>query len=625
MALSSHESWRTALFEASPDGMLVLDTAGRCVDANRALCEMLGASREELVGTLAEGLAVDAAGGSSFASLAGATTFRGEFSVRAGEGPVVTLDWQARAHVVPGLHLWIGRDVTRENVDGEHLLAAQRLAAIVESSDDAIVSKDLTGVITSWNAGAERVFGYSAEEMVGRSIAVLVPENRPDEEASILRRLRAGDRIDHYETVRVRKDGMPIDVSVTISPIRDADGRVVGASKVARDITHEKALRTELERRVEELAASDRRKDEFLAMLAHELRNPMGAISNAVHLLEQTDDAAIRSRAQQVLRRQVQHQARIVNELLDVSRISRGLIELHFEELDAAGLLRDAVEDYRAAMERERISISLHTSGGPLWVRADRTRLAQVVTNLLTNALKFTKPGGRVSVSAQRSADRSHIEIAVEDTGIGIDPELLPHVFESFSHGDRSLARTQGGLGLGLAIVKGLVDLHEGEVEVHSDGPGHGTAVRIKLPARVKQADLAWCADNVGHGCPLRILVIEDNRDAAEMLADLLALQGHQVDVALDGAEGVRMAREGHPDLVLCDLGLPGMDGFEVAAALRIAPGGARQRLVAVTGYGQEEDRRRSREAGFHDHLVKPIGADELRRVLTSVVDGLKN
>ncbi len=499
--------------------------------------------------------------------------------------------------------------------------AARHLAAIVESSDDAIVSKNLDGIVSSWNQGAERLFGYSAEEMIGRPISILIPPDRPDEEPEILRRIRRGERLDHFETVRMHKDGSRLDVSVTISPVKDESGEIVGASKVARDIGTEKRLRDELERRLEELAEADRRKDAFLAMLAHELRNPLGAISNAVSILESARQERPRSRAMKVLRRQVDHQARLVNQLLDVSRITRNLIELHLEELDLVQLVRDTVEDFRASSEAQHLELALDLSSSPIWVEADRTRIAQVVTNLLSNSLKFTPSGGRVTVDVHTTAAGSRAEIIVSDTGIGIAEELLPHVFESFSHGEHSLARTRGGLGLGLAIVKGLCELHGGEVHVESGGTGKGTRVRVLLPAldSPERGIAPEEAASHEHEGPLRILVVEDNVDAAETLADLLELDGHEVQIALTGPEGVRLAQENHPDVVLCDLGLPGMDGYEVAAALRLAPGGRRPRLVAVTGYGGDANRRRSREAGFDDHIVKPIDAVALARILAGV------
>jgi PAS domain S-box-containing protein len=542
------------------------------------------------------------------------------------------------------------RDVTeRRRLD----LAARYLASIVESSDDAIVSKDLNGIVTSWNKAAERIFGYTAEEMIGQPIALLVPPERPDEESSILARLRRGERIDHYETVRVRKDGSRLHVSVTISPIRDPDGHIIGASKVARDITREKALRDELERRVAELAEADRRKDQFLAMLAHELRNPLGAISNAVHVLlgqvpsdGGSPDGRVaasqpaQQRAIQVLRRQVQHQARIVNELLVVSRLTRGLIELRPEPLDLGRLVRDVAEDYRLALQQEQVALELALPESPLWVNGDPTRLAQVVSNLLSNALKFTPAGGRVTVSVVSgqwsvpssgeggdsvvSAPSLTTAVVVRDTGIGIEPELLPHIFDSFSQGDQTLARSHGGLGLGLAIARGLVELHGGTVSAESAGPGHGTTMRVVLPRLLTAGGPVAKPARRPEGKALRVLVIEDHPDAAETLKDLLEMSGYEVRTALTGPDGVRLAHEYDPDVVLCDLGLPGMDGYEVAAALRTAPGGRRQRLVAVTGYGQDEDRRRSREAGFQYHLVKPIDLEELRAVLAALASDMK-
>lgn len=516
----------------------------------------------------------------------------------------------------------VARDVTHQK---QATLESARLAAIVESSDDAIVSKDLNGIVTSWNRAAERIFGYTAEEMIGQPIVILIPPERPDEEPAILDRLRRGERIDHYETVRVRKDGTRIDISVTISPIKDSNGRIVGASKVARDITQEKAIRDELARRVEELAEAGRRKDHFLAMLAHELRNPLGAISNAVHVLQQPHGTeATRQRAVQVLRRQVQHQARMVNELLDVSRITRGLIELRPEPLDLVRLVRDVTADYRVALEQERIDLNLELPEDSFRVMGDPTRLAQVVSNLLSNALKFTSAGGRVTVGIQPGTDPARVVLTVRDTGIGIEPALLPHIFDSFSQGDRTLARSRGGLGLGLAIAKGLVELHGGTISAESAGQGQGTTVRVVLPLLLTPA--AAPSERVAplpEGRALRVLVVEDHRDAAEMLRDLLELNGYEVQVALTGPEGVRVAREYRPDVILCDLGLPGMDGYEVATALRSLPGAARRRLVAVTGYGHDEDRRRAREAGFQYHLVKPIDPEELREVLLTLADDM--
>ena len=620
--------WLRAVLSGVSDAVIVTDAGGRVTLMSRAAEELTRVASSEGVGRALDEVfpLIDESTRAPVASAADTVRATGEASrvahpvlLVARDGTEVPIEHSGcpvpgSAGEGPGVAV-VFRDISEPR---RLAIAARRLAAIIESSDDAIVSKDLNGVVATWNAGAERIFGYTAAEMIGQPIARLVPPERDDEEPRILERIRRGDRVDHYETVRVRKDGTRIDVSVTISPVKDPYGRIVGASKVARDVTREKALRSELEQRVMDLRETDRRKDEFLAMLAHELRNPLGAITNAVHVMEIANDDALRERSVSVLRRQVQHQARIVNELLDVSRITRGLVELHFGELDVVKLVREAALDYRGSFEQQSLALTLDLPEESFWVRADQTRLAQVMSNLLSNSAKFTPPGGEVTVAVAAIEDASRVEIAVTDTGTGIEADLLPHVFESFSHGDRSLARSRGGLGLGLAIVKGLVDLHGGEVTVASEGEGRGTAVHIRLPVLRSTARAPSEHPQPVSMGGLRILIIEDQPDAADMLKALLEVHGHEVLVAYTGTDGVRVAREQHPDVVLCDLGLPGMDGFEVAAALRTAPGGAPQRLVAVTGYGQEQDRRRSREAGFHHHLVKPIDMGELEEVLSA-------
>jgi PAS domain S-box-containing protein len=391
--------------------------------------------------------------------------------------------------------------------------------------------------------------------------------------------------------------------------------RVVG---VCTDLTERKELEEELRGRVGELAEAARRKDEFLAMLAHELRNPLGAVSNAVHVLEQpgqTPDA--RSRAVRVLRRQIAHQARMVEDLLDVSRLQRGLLELHRSRLDLFTLVGETVEDWRPVLERDGITLSLEAPPEPIWVEGDATRLSQVVDNLLSNAAKFTGSGGQVRVRVEISGPDAVVQVS--DTGAGIDADLLPHVFESFTQADRTLARSRGGLGLGLAIVRGVVELHGGSVTAASPGPGLGATLTVRLPRSAAGTE-AGATPTAPAPSPAshRILIIEDNRDAAETLQDLLEGDGHQVELAYSGAAGVEAARRWKPEIVLCDIGLPGMDGYQVAAALRSDPQLAGTRLVAITGYGQQEDRRRTREAGFEAHLTKPLDLAELQALLSA-------
>ncbi|MES1245017.1 MAG: MEDS domain-containing protein [Acidobacteriota bacterium] len=375
------------------------------------------------------------------------------------------------------------------------------------------------------------------------------------------------------------------------------------------------------------LRRADRAKEEFLTMLAHELRNPLGTISNAIQVLRLKGEGdETWRRAIEAAERQVLHQALLVDDLLEVSRVTRGEVELHCESLDLAQLARETVEGYRETIRVARLDLELDLPDEPLPVRGDRMRLSQALANLLQNAVKFTPPGGSVRVRARHTAD-GRIELSVRDSGQGIGPDVLPHVFEVFTQADQSLDRAQGGLGIGLAVVKGLVGMHGGEVRAESEGEGLGTEVTLLLPAEegaapseARSAEAAHAATANAAGtadiAARRILVVEDNADAAATLRDFLELSGHEVELASSGADGVKAARQFHPEIVLCDLGLPGMDGYQVAAALRKDPDTASAKLIAVTGYGRDEDRRKSKEAGFDLHLTKPVDPAQLRRLL---------
>jgi signal transduction histidine kinase/CheY-like chemotaxis protein len=359
------------------------------------------------------------------------------------------------------------------------------------------------------------------------------------------------------------------------------------------------------------LARADRRREEFLAMLAHELRNPLGTISNALEVLRLKGAGdATWQRALDAADRQVRHQARLVDDLLEVQRIGHGEVELRCERLELGELVQTTVDRQLAALEAMGVSVSLELAAERLSVRGDRRRLTQALENLLRNAVKFTPAGGRVTVRLARTPGGRRAAISVSDTGVGIGAELLPHVFEAFTQADHSLERTKGGLGVGLAVVKGLVELHGGEVEARSAGAGRGAQFTILLP-------IAAAAEEAGtRASGRRVLVVEDNPDAAETMRDFLVLSGHEVELAHSGTEGVAAARQFHPEVVLCDLGLPEMDGFAVATALRRDPATRGVRLIAVTGYGRDEDRRRSKEAGFDLHLTKPVDPAQLARLL---------
>ncbi|HEY0512605.1 MAG TPA: chemotaxis protein CheB [Thermoanaerobaculia bacterium] len=489
----------------------------------------------------------------------------------------------------------------------------EQLAAIVDSSQDGIIGKTLDGVITSWNAGAERMYGHSAREAVGRTLDLIVPPDQRPLMSAVFERLRQGNKVEPFETARVRKNGQRFDISLTFSPVRDSGGRLVGASGIDRDISDRK-------RADQALRDEARRKDEFLAMLGHELRNPLAPIRNCLHLLHSPQLSPAQSeRALGTIERQVIHLTRLVDDLLDIGRISRGKILLRRERLDLAAAVRATVEDQRTGLEDAGLELALDLPGSPVWIDGDPTRVSQTFGNVLHNAGKFTDAGGRITISLREETAQGMAVLTMRDTGIGMDAEMLSRVFEPFSQADRALDRSRGGLGLGLSLVKALTELHGGSVQATSPGPGWGTEVVLRLP-------LASGAPETPSEVPpeeapersCRCLVIEDNVDAAESLGLLLRLAGHEAEVALEAVEGLEKARRSPPEVVLCDIGLPGsMDGYAVARAFRADPALRGAFLIALTGYGQEEDRRRALEAGFDAHLTKPADLDVLRRLLT--------
>ena len=369
---------------------------------------------------------------------------------------------------------------------------------------------------------------------------------------------------------------------------------------------------------VAELRRANQSKDQFLAVLAHELRNPLGPMLNGLHLLRLAGaDRNVAERAREMMERQVRHMARLVDDLLDVSRIPRGKLKLQNEMLDLARLVKTTTEDRRTLLEQGGLRLVLHVPQTPVRIVGDQTRLAQVVANLLDNAIKFTQRGNQIMVTVSVDLDARQAVLVIADEGIGIEPHSLPRVFDVFAQADRSLERESSGLGLGLALVKGLTELHGGAVSASSAGRGQGAEFTVRLPL---QPEPAAVTDDAA-GAELseqrrRVLIIEDNRDAADMLRLVLQIQGHDVRTAHSGPEGVRLAGEWRPEVILCDIGLPGLDGYAVAAALRSNPATSRARLVAITGYGGEENRRRALEAGFDQHLTKPVSPDQLQETL---------
>ena len=524
--------------------------------------------------------------------------------------------------------------------------------AIIESSDDAIVSKDLNGIVRSWNPGAERIFGYTAAEMIGRPIEVIFPPDRRDEEPKILARLRRGERVDHFETVRVRKDGTPIDVSVTISPVRNATGEIIGASKVARDVTTYKQLLRQREELLEserharqEAERQSRVKDEFLATLSHELRTPLNAILGWSQVLRQRADGVAGGAAPgpdllaelveglEVIERNTRVQTQLIDDLLDMSRITSGKLRLDVQQVDLADVVKAAVASVRHAAEGKniRLQVVIDPLAGP--VRGDPGRLQQCVWNLLTNAVKFTPKGGTVQVSLERV--NSHLEVCVADNGEGIKPELLPHLFERFRQGDASTTRRHGGLGLGLSIVKHLAELHGGRVRAKSPGPGHGSTFCIDLPLMVVHRPpedasrthpraqppppTSWSDHPSLEG--ITVLAVDDEPDALGLVKRVLEGCGARVLTATSAAEALDLVVAQRPDMIVSDIGMPGEDGYSFIRKVRELPvaQGGRTPAAALTAFARAEDRTRALRAGYQTHVAKPVEPTELTAVVASL------
>jgi PAS domain S-box-containing protein len=498
------------------------------------------------------------------------------------------------------------------------------LAAIVDSSDDAIVSKTLEGRILSWNRGATRIFGYEPHEVIGKPITIIIPPELHTEEQHILDKLRRGERIDHFDTVRVAKDGRRVAISLTVSPIRAADGTVIAASKVARDISERTQAELRLQQSEEALRLADRRKDEFLALLAHELRNPLAAIRYALAANMKPGRAPEQRRqAEEIIERQVTHMSRLLDDLLDISRITRGSLALKKTRTELTSVIGAAIETARPVLDMKHHTLALELPTQPAEIEADVVRLAQVFSNLLINAAKYTDPGGHIRLRALQQG--AAVIVSVCDNGIGISAHMLPRVFNMFSQSDSALARAEGGLGVGLALVRGLVALHGGSVEARSEGPGRGSEFIVRLPTGAAARDCVDVETETEQLSPdvgLKILVVDDNRDAADTCAMLLEASGHHVQTAYTGREALELGRAFHPHALLLDIGLPDLDGYRLAEQVRAAPWGRGAVLVAVTGWGQEQDRQRAVAAGFDRHLVKPISAETVELLLQSLARG---
>ncbi len=499
------------------------------------------------------------------------------------------------------------------------------LHAIVAASPLPIVVIEPDATTRLWNPAAERVFGWSEDEVIGREVPI-VPRDRLDECAGIREAVADGESVFGIETVRLRRDGSAIAVRMSAAPLLDAAGAVQSIVLTFEDVTarnHAEERRHAVERRARaDAEAASRAKDEFLAMLGHELRNPLSAVRNAV--VTARLDPSRRDRALEIATRGADQLGRLVDDLLDIARITHGRIALRTQRLVVDRVVERAIEATRSLVDDRAHALSVSLAGTHVLIDGDATRLEQVVANLISNAAKYTEPGGRITIEVARAG--GDVAIRVRDDGIGIGPEMLERVFDLFAQAERSLARIQGGLGIGLTIVKRLVELHGGRVEARSAGLGKGAEFIVRLPAVALPVAVAHERDGTAVSLPTddraeytRVLLVEDNVDAADSLAALLEVMGHRVRVAHDGPRALEIARTRLPDLMLVDIGLPGMDGYEVAREVRRDPQLRNVVLVALTGYGRDEDREHALAAGFDRHLVKPVEPDTLESLVANL------
>lgn len=502
------------------------------------------------------------------------------------------------------------------------------LSAIIDSADDAIISKTLEGVITSWNKGAQHIFGYTADEIIGKPVLVLIPPDHQDEEPQILQRIRQGERIEHYETIRQCKDGSLVNISLTVSPIRSLTGEIIGVSKIARDITYQKSVENKLRE-------ADRLKDEFLATLAHELRNPLAPIRSGLEIIRRIgNDQAKFVEILDIIERQTNQIVHLVDDLLDISRITQGKINLRNEHIELKTAIEMALETSQDLIDESQNELTVTLPYKPIYIDADLTRIAQIFLNILNNAAKYSNPGGNISLVVYKEGNEA--VISIKDQGIGIEPEMLTKIFEMFSQLENHDGQVRGGLGIGLSVVKKLVEMHKGSVQAFSEGIGKGSEFIVRLPlaaeqlsnlpahkiletfnpqtVQLKMTDNSQNTNLHSETKKHRILVVDDNQDAVDMMETLLSMEGHIVRTALNGKMALEIAEEFKPDICMCDIGLPEMNGYELANELsKKLP---QSLLISISGWGQDEDRRHSLEAGFKYHLVKPVEFDELLKLI---------
>jgi PAS domain S-box-containing protein len=637
-----------------PEAMLLVEAGGRLRAANPEAVRLLGRSAATLAGVRLHDLAGDEAAqvdallkmaARTRSLVPGALRLQGDDGTelacrcegalyqpaQGGEPSLVMLRLSPREQAsnrfialsqrVEALTHEIAR---RRRVEAELHDERERLRVTLASIGDAVIVTDVAGCVTFMNGVAEALTGWSTADALGRPIdEVFVIVNHDTGlavESPVAKVLREGIIVGlaNHTVLLPRGGGPALPIDDSGAPVRDDHGRLVGVVMVFHDVSERASLERALRLKATELMATDRRKDEFLAMLSHELRNPLAPLNNGVHLLRGLVGSEPKAaRITGMMERQLRHLTTLVDDLLDVSRITRGVISLQPSRVVLAEALQLAVELARPMIDEQRHALQVDLPPASLCVEGDANRLAQVFANLLSNAAKYTPAGGEVRLRWCEA--EGGIRVAVSDNGVGLGAALIDRVFELFQQGERSLARSQGGLGVGLTIARALVEMHGGRISAHSAGEGCGSEFVVWLP-------LALAASGPASGARLpalptdapqrRVLVVDDNLDAALSLAVLIELWGHAVRVAADGEQALELFPALQPDVVLLDIGLPGMDGYQTAGELRRLAGGAPVTIVAVTGYGRDEDRQLAAEAGFDLHLVKPLDLERLQDLL---------
>ncbi|MEO7190590.1 MAG: PAS domain S-box protein [Vicinamibacterales bacterium] len=626
-----------AIVASSDDAIISKDLDGTVVSWNPAAERLFGYTASEMIGqSIRVIIPSDRQGeeGHVLGSVKrGETVDHFETIRRRKDGSLIPISLTVSPIRTPGGELIgaskIARDLSRikrAQSDAVHL------AAIVDSSDDAIVSKDLNSIVTSWNGAAERMFGYTAAEMVSQSIRKIIPQDRQQEEDTVLSRIRSGQRVEHFETIRQRKDGTLVPVSLTVSPIRDENGTILGASKIARDISDRERAEHERQRLLAIARNASRLKDDFLATLSHELRTPLNAIVGYVRMLQSdllTGDK--RRRAMDTISRNVTSLTQIVEDVLDVSRIVAGKLRLDVQSVDLGPIVVTALETVRPAADAKGVQLTTIIDPRTPSVSGDPERLQQILWNILSNAVKFTGRGGKVQTRLEQV--NSSIEITVSDTGIGIPPEFLPHVFDRFRQADSGIDRASGGLGLGLAIARHLVELQGGRIFADSEGAGKGSSFRVELPRRVADTPVTSLPREHPqspreelhidvpqlHGT--RILAVDDDRDALALVREILEATGATVVTADSGQEALAALERSVPHVLLADLGMPHMTGLELIDRIRHADNPQIRAVpaAALTAYARSEDRTKALRCGFQLHLSKPVDPGELMAAMAAL------